>query len=168
MERGERRKRHEWEAQYVSEYVARRYPGVPVRIHAHLGTQPRGANGQYLEPAEERMLRVYMRWADAIVFSPSETVVIEGKLRTAEYAKALGELEIYVALVPHTAEYAHLVADRVVGEILVPIPDPTVEMLARRKGFRMVVWAPSWFSAYFGSIEYRSSRAVRPEEAPLL
>ncbi len=114
------------------------------------------------------MLRVYMRWADAIVFSPTETIVIEGKLRGSEYPKALGELEIYVALVPHTAEYAHLLASRVVGELLIPTPDPTVETLARRKGFRVVVWSPPWLSAYLDVIYARQRRGARPEEAPLL
>lgn len=168
MEQGARRPRQEWEAQYVSDYVARRYPGVPVRIHARLGTQPRGADGKYLEPAEERMLRVYMRWADAIVFLPTETVIIEGKLRASEYLKAIGELELYLSLLPHTAEYADLLADRVVGELLVPVPDPSVETLARRKGFRMIVWAPSWLSAYLDVIEARHRRGSRPEEARLL
>ena len=168
MERGERRPRQEWEAQYVSDYVARRYPGVPVRIHARLGTQPRGPDGKFLEPAEERMLRVYMRWADAIVFLPKETVVIEGKLRASEYLKAIGELELYLSLLPHTAEYADLLADRMVGELLIPSPDPSVETLARRKGFRVVMWAPPWLSAYLDVIQARSARAIRPEEAALL
>jgi len=114
------------------------------------------------------MLRVYMRWADAIVFLPKETVVIEGKLRASEYLKAIGELELYLSLLPHTAEYANLLADRAVGELLIPRPDPSVELLARRKGFRVVLWAPPWLSAYLDAIPPRSVRPTRPEEAALL
>jgi len=168
MEREGRRPRQEWEAQYVSDYVARRYPGVPVRIHARLGTQPSSLTGAELEPAEERMLRVRMRWADAIVFRPEETIVIEGKLRASEYLKGIGELELYLALVVHTADYAHLIAGRVVGELLIPVPDPTVETLGRRKGFRVVVWAPSWLSEYTAMLEARFKRPTRPEESVLL
>jgi len=168
MVQGTRRPRQEWEAQYVSEYVARRYPGVPVRLHARLGTQPSSATGEELSEEERRMLRVYMRWADAIVFRPEETIVIEGKLKGSEYPKALGELEIYVALVRHTAEYAHLLADRIVGELLIPTRDPTLETLARRKGFRVVLWAPPWLSAYLDVIYARQRRGPRAEEAVLL
>ena len=114
------------------------------------------------------MLRVYMRWADAIVFLPQETVVIEGKLRASEYLKAIGELELYLSLLPHTAEYADLLADKITGELVVPVPDPSVETLARRKGFRMVLWAPSWLSAYLDALEYRHTRGSRPEESVLL
>jgi len=168
MEQTVRRPRQEWEAQYVSEYVARRYPGVPCRLHARLGTEPKGPSGEDLSEAERRMLRVYMRWADAIVFRPEETIVIEGKLKASEYPKALGELEIYTALVPHTAEYAKLLAPRVVGELLIPVPDPTVDTLCRRKGFRVVVWAPMWLREYLDMIYARQRRGPRAEEAVLL
>ena len=160
--------RQEWEAQYVSDYVARRYPGMPVSIHARLGPPPDSLTGEELSEEERRMLRVRMRWADAIVFLPQETVVIEGKLRASEYLKAIGELELYLSLLPHSAEYAELLAARAVGELLVPSPDPSVEVLARRKGFRMVVWAPSWLRGYLDSLEARYVRGSRPEEAALL
>lgn len=168
MVRGERPKRQEWEAQYVSDYVATKYPGVSVRIHAHLGTTPRSATGQFLEPAEERLLRVFMRWADAIVFLPEQTIVIEGKLRASEYLKGLGELELYLELLRHSPEYAPLIAHTLVGELLVPVEDPTVSVLARRKGFRVVIWAPAWLRGYLDNLDPRKVRATRPEEAGLL
>jgi hypothetical protein len=168
MARKERLPRQEWEARYVSDYVARRYPGVPVRIHARLGTPPRTPEGEPLESAEERMLRVYMRWADAIVFRPEETVIIEGKLNTQMYLMGIAQLELYLSLLPHTGEYAHLLADKVTGELLIPSEDPTIESLARRKGLRVVIWAPSWLSEYLDSIPARYTRPVRPEEAELL
>jgi len=168
MVRGERPKRQEWEAQYVSAYVAAKYPGQSVRIHAHLGTPPRSPDGQFLEPAEERLLRVFMRWADAIVFLPEETIVIEGKLRASEYLKGLGELELYLELLKNSPEYAALIAPRLVGELLVPIEDPTVTVLARRKGFRVVVWAPAWLRGYLDNLDPRKARATRPEESGLL
>lgn len=164
----ERAKRQEWEAQYVSDYVARRYAGLPVRIHARLGTPVVSTAAEPLLAAEERMLRVKMRWADAIVFSPSETIVIEGKLRASEMLKAIGELELYTRLVPLTPDFKDLVASRVVGELLVPGPDPTVELLAREKGFRFVQWAPEWLQDYLGGIAARAARPIRPSEAGLL
>jgi len=164
----ERVKRQEWEAQYVSDYVARRYAGLPCRIHARLGTPVVSVEGAELSAEEERMLRVKMRWADAIVFSPSETIVIEGKLRASEYLKAIGELELYVRLIPLTPDFKDLVAPRVVGELLAPGQDPTVELLAREKGFRFVLWAPDWIQSYLSGIPGRSTRPTRPSEAGLL
>jgi hypothetical protein len=163
-----RKKRYEWEAQYVADYVARKYPGVPCRLHARIGTPPEPATGMELEPAERNLLRVKMRWADAIVFLPDRTVVIEGKLRASELLKALGELELYVHLLPRTPEYAHLLADRIDGQILTPIADPTVDSLARRKGFRLVVWSPPWLDEYLASISHREKRPIRPEESRLI
>ncbi len=168
MVSAERPRRVEWEAQYVSEYVATRYPRTPVRLHVRLGTPPVSTIDRPLTAEEERVFRYRMRWADAVVFTPEETIVIEGKLRAAEYAKAIGELEIYMSLVQYTPEFKELLAPRIVGELLIPGQDPTVETVARRKGYRVVVWAPSWIENFRRAVPPRFSRPVRPEEAGLL
>jgi len=163
-----RKKRYEWEAQYVADYVATRYPSIPCRLHARLGTPPEPLSAEELEPEERNMLRVKMRWADAIVFLPDRTVVIEGKLRASELLKALGELELYIHLLPLTPDYRSLIAPRLEGQILTPISDPTVEALCRRKGFSMVVWSPPWLNEYLAQIPKRERRAIRPEESAMI
>lgn len=168
MVSAERPRRVEWEAQYVSEYVATRYPRTPVRLHARLGTAPVSTLDVPLTAEEERIFRYKMRWADAVVFTPAETIVIEGKLRAAEYAKAIGELEIYISLIPYTPEFKDLLAPKIVGELLIPGTDPTVEVLARRKGYRVTIWTPSWFNTFRQTVAARAVRPVRPEEASLL
>ena len=164
----ERKRRKEWELLYVSQYIATRYPHVPCVIHAHLGTLPQSLSGRELEPAEERMLRVRMRWADAIVFCPDESIIIEGKLRASELLKAVGELELYTHLLPLTPDYRHLIADRITAQLLTPIQDPSVETLCRRKGYQYVVWTTPLITQYLAEIPPRETRPIRPEEARYL
>ncbi len=168
MVQPEKPKRQEWEAQYVAAFVAQKYPGQRVRLHARLGSDPEPTSDLYLTPEEERMLRVRMRWADAIIFLERETIIIEGKLRASEMLKAIGELELYVRLLPSTGEYRDMIAKKVSGLLLSPIPDPSVEKLAREKGFYFVRWAPPWIQSYLDQLAGRSARPIRPLEAKLL
>jgi len=164
----ERRKRREWEAEYVSEYTREAFPGMPVRYHVRLGTWPTPLTAPELEPAEQAMLRVRMRWADAIVTHSGMLTVIEGKLRPSEYLKGVSELELYMHLVPHTPELEALKGARIAGRLVVPLQDPTVEMLARRRGLDVAVYKPSFWTEYTQVLSARERRPIRPEESTLI
>jgi len=164
----ERRRRREWEAEYVSEYTRAAFPGVPVRYHVRLGTWPTPLTAGELTESEQAMLRVRMRWADAIVIAHGTLVVIEGKLRASEYLKGVSELELYMHLVPHTPELEAFKGARVAGRLVIPIPDPTVDMLARRRGLDVAVFKPTFWTEYTQVLSGRERRPIRPEEASLI
>jgi len=164
----ERRKRREWEAEYVSEYTRIAFPGMPVRYHVRLGTWPTPLSEPDMPEEERAMLRVRMRWADALVISKGVLTVIEGKLRPSEYLKGMGELELYMHLVPNTPELDAFKGARLAGRLVIPIPDPTVEMLARRRNLDVAVFKPSFWAEYSQILSGRERRPIRPEESALI
>jgi len=164
----ERRKRREWEAEYVSEYTREAFRGMPVRYHVRLGTWPTPLSEPDMPEEERAMLRVRMRWADAIVVAQGVVVVIEGKLRPSEYLKGVSELELYVHLVPNTPELEAFRGARVAGRLVIPILDPTVQLLARRRGLDVAVFQPSFWAEYTQVLSGREKRPIRPEESALI
>ena len=114
------------------------------------------------------MLRVRMRWVDAIVIQPTRITVIEGKLRPSEYLKGLGELQLYTHLVPHTPELGDFKERRVVGRLVISLPDPTVQWLARSRGLETAVYQPTFWAEYMEVLAGREKRPIRPEESELL
>jgi len=163
-----RAKRREWEAEYVSEYCAATFPGSTVVFHCRLGTWPGPLTAAELSPEEQAMLKVRMRWADAVVILPGMLVVIEGKLRASEFLKGLGELQLYTHLVRHTPEFAKFKDRTVVGRLLLPFEDPAVALMARQNDIEVAIHKPTFWDAYLTAIQPRQARSIRPEEAKLI
>lgn len=163
-----RRKRREWEAEYVSEYCSRILKASWVKYHFRLGTWPQPHTAADLSDEERAMLKVRMRWADAVAGFPDKILVIEGKLRPSEYLKGLGELQLYTHLVPHTPELDDFKDRRVAGRLVISLPDPTVEWLARSQGLEVAVFQPLFWPEYLNVLSGRERRAIRPEESQLL
>jgi len=164
----ERRQRREWEAEYVAEYCQTAFPGQKVIYHCRLGTWPSPLTAGELTEAEQAMLRVRMRWADAVVLLPDRILVVEGKLRASEFLKGLGELQLYTHLVPHTEEFLAWKGTPVVGRLLTPIEDPVVNAIARRQGIETAVYQPTFWDEFTAAIQPRQARSIRPEESALL
>jgi len=164
----ERRKRREWEAEYVSEYTRHAFRGLPVKYHVRLGTWPTPLSAPDLTEEERAMLRVRMRWADAIILGPGQLTVIEGKLRPSEYLKGVSELRLYVHLIPHTPELDLWKGARISARLVIPLSDPTVDMLARQDGLDVAVFKPSFWPEFTAAIHARERRPIRPEEAKLI
>jgi len=163
----ERRKRREWEAEFVSEYVAATFPGRRAFFHQRLGTWPGPLTSEDLTDAERSMLQVRMRWADAVVPLEDRLIIIEGKLRASEFLKGLGELLVYTQLIPHTEQFRAWKGSPVVGRLLIPILDPTVKAVAAAQGFEVAIYRPSFWDQFLEAIQRRQSRPIRPEESEL-
>jgi len=114
------------------------------------------------------MLRVRMRWADAVVIQPSVITVVEGKLRASEFLKGLGELQVYTHLVGHTPEFKPMMPREVVGRLVIPILDPVVELIARQGNLDVAVYKPSFWTEYTAVLQPRQTRSIRPEETSLI
>jgi len=164
----ERAKRREWEAEYVSEYCSRIFPGTPVVFHCRLGTWPGPLTAGELTAEEQAMLRVRMRWADAVVIEPNRLIVVEGKLRASEFLKGLGELQLYTHLAAHTPEFEKFKDRAVVGRLLLPFEDPVVALIARQNNIEVAIFKPSFWAEYLTAIQPRQARAIRPEESKLI
>jgi len=114
------------------------------------------------------MLRVRMRWADAIIIQPNVITVVEGKLRASEYLKGLGELQVYMHLVAHTPEFKELMPRTVAGRLVIPILDPVVELIARQNHIDVATYKPSFWTEYSQLLQPRQTRSIRPEEHSLI
>jgi len=163
-----RPRRREWEAEYVSEYCSQAFPRDPVIYHCRLGTWPQPLTATELTPEELAMLKVRMRWADAVVILPEKLIVVEGKLRASEFLKGLGELQLYAHLVKHTPEFEKFKDRAVAGRLLIPLEDPAVALMARQNGIEVAVYRPTFYSEYLEVLQPRQARPIRPEEAGLL
>ena len=83
MPKSKRPDKRDWqprEQRLVSEFVARFYPGYESSTHVHLGSTPPRLKGKFTTDAEARLVGVFRRWADALVFLPDRVVLIEGKI----------------------------------------------------------------------------------------
>jgi len=114
------------------------------------------------------MLKVRMRWADAVILLPEKLIVVEGKLRASEFLKGVGELQLYTHLVPHTEEFLAWKGTQVVGRLVIPFEDPAVIAITRRQGMETAIYKPTFWAAFLDTIQPRQGRAIRPEEAQLL
>jgi len=136
-----------------------------VIYHCRLGTWPGPLTAGELTPEEQAMLRVRMRWADAVILLPEKMVVVEGKLRASEFLKGLGELQVYTHLLKVTPEFEKFKDRQVVGRLLTPIEDPVVNAIARQQGIETAVYKPKFWREFIAAIQPRQARAIRPEEA---
>jgi len=161
----ERRPRREWEAEYVAEYCQATFPGIAVVYHARLGTWPGPLTAGELTEEEQAMLRVRMRWADAVILLPEKIIVVEGKLRASEFLKGLGELQVYIHLLKVTPEFEKFKDRPVVGRLLIPMEDPVVIAITRQQGIETAVYKPTFWEEFTAAILPRQARSIRPEDA---
>lgn len=154
-----RRKRQEWEAWFVSEFMSKQFPDAKKLLHVRMGSYPPDIKAMAETEEELRLLRVYLRWADAVAVTDDTVYIIEGKLRPAEYPKALAELELYLKLAPATPEISELLKTHKLRGILVcPIEDPIIASMARERGLQYIVFKPSFWDRYLSSLPWRSRR----------
>lgn len=143
----------------VAEYVRDTYPDAIVFMRLRLGTlQPDGPDRGYSQE-ELQTLGVFRRWADAVVVTPAEVVLIEVSIRsdTGDPSK----LVIYGRLARHTPELQEYLDRPLVLELVVAVEDPVVTQLAREFGIRTRVYPPPWLPEYLSNLHRRERRPVQ-------
>jgi len=120
--------------------------------------QPR-YQGRYA-PEELRALGVLRRWADAIVITKQDMVLIETKIRPTP--GVVSQLEIYGELVQYTPELRQYQGRRLRLELVFAIQDPVVTAYAEKRGIRVVHFCPEWVLEY---LEELYPREQRPPQA---
>lgn len=147
------------EMRMVAEYLRDTYPDAQVFMRLRLGTLQPDRAGEDLQEDELRMLGVFRRWADAVVVTPAELVVVEVSIRsdTGDPSK----LVIYGRLVPHTPELREYRDRRLVLELVVAVEDPVVSQLAREFGIRTRTYRPSWLPEYMAQLHRRETRPAQ-------
>jgi len=158
--------RREWEAEYVAEFCSKFYRNAKVIYHARLGTYPPELKEYATEEAELSMLRVYLRWADAIAILDGEVHIIEGKLLPHHYLKAITELELYIRLFKETPDYRQYRNLPTIGVLVAPVEDPVIAQMCRTQGKRFVVYKPSFWDEFWQQQRARWTRPalIKPSE----
>ena len=160
MARPWRRRSPFGELEMVSEYVARHYPNDEARFHVRLGAPTQATAAQLPAGVAKAIRMAFARWADAVVITPTELVVVEGKMRSD--AGAISQLELYGDLVPYTPELAEFTGRRTRLELVVCIEDPVVTRMAEARRITVRVYRPSWLPEWIEKRNRRESRPRRP------
>ena len=130
----------------VAEFLAMMYPQDWFETRVRLGAPKPAAPVSALTEAEKRMVGVWRRWADALVYRKDELILVEAAIRPDP--GDISRLALYEMLIPLTPELkAHW--DKPITKILVyALEDPATVTLARRSGIRCIHYAPPWLKAY--------------------
>lgn len=134
------------EQRLVSEFVARFYPDHESRTHVHLGSTPPRLKGRYATDEEARLLGVFRRWADALVFLPDRIILIEGKI--LPQPGVISQLKLYEELIPKTPELAEHKSKPIEKVLVCAIEDRLISELARREGVTVRIFHPAWIDKY--------------------
>jgi len=145
-----------WEIMMISEWVSKTFPDARYSTNFRLGPiQPRAADGTY-NVDELKLLGVWRRRIDALVYLEDRLLLVEAVLR-ADPGK-LAVLELYEKLVPQTPELADFSQLPVQKVLLFCIEDPIITILAKDKGILAIQYVPSFFDTWFKLLRERSKR----------
>jgi hypothetical protein len=125
-----------------------------------LGPTPQTLIGVTVSPQLEAMLRVALWYADLVVPTPTELLVVEAKVQPKP--GAVGEALWYSRLVPTTPElaaYAHL---PVVPVVLFGESNEILNAWARTLGVRVELYTPPWIAEYLSTRQFRNRNTPSP------
>jgi len=137
---------HGWQAQAIYEL--------------RLGPTPQTLVGVAVSPQLEAMLRVALWYADLVVPTANELLVVEAKVQPKP--GAVGEALWYSTLVPTTpvlAAYAHL---PVVPVVLFGESNDMLNTWARSLGVRVELYTPPWIAEYLSTRQFRNRSTPLP------
>jgi len=141
----------------VSEFLVKNYSDYPTRTRVRVGSIHPDLKPEELTDAEKKMVGVFRRWADAIVFMPDRLVLIEAAIRPSP--GDISQLELYERLLPMTPELADHKGKPIEKMLVWAIEDPPIAVMARERGIRVVYFHPSWIDDYLKILYPRERRA---------
>lgn len=147
------------EMRMVAEYVQRTYPQGLVYMRLRLGALQPDVGPRDLAPEEMAMLGLFRRWADAVVVTQEELIVVEASIRSDSGDPS--KLVLYGRLVPLTPELQEYRNRKLVLELVVAVEDPAVSALAQEMGVRTRVYRPPWLPEYLAQLHRRERRPVQ-------
>lgn len=146
----------------LRDWASRTYPGIALQEQFRLGPTTSHLVGVVVSPALEAALRVANWYADAVLFAPTETLIIEAKVKPTP--GAVSQVQFYADLLPRTPAMANRLALPISPLVLFAEDDPLVTSFAQRKGVRVAVYTPSWIADYLTLVQFRY-RAPSPLNA---
>jgi hypothetical protein len=135
-------KRKNHEKRMVYEYLTHAYPNQLQWKNVRVGA---------IKPSEfGKMYAFLRRWADAIVVTKKEVVIIEGKIKPN--AGVISQLQLYMQLFPSTPEFKMVAHMPVRGEIVSVFRDELVDKMAEDAGLTTVIYEPTFMAEIMENI----------------
>jgi len=141
----------------VSEFLAKFYAEYPTQTRVRVGRINPRLDAADLTPEETRMLGMWRRWADAVVFMPDRLILIEAAIRPSP--GDISQLELYEHLLPMTPEFAEHKGKPIEKMLVYALEDPVIVDMARQHGIKVVYFRPDWIDDYLKIIYPRERRA---------
>lgn len=149
-------KREPREMRLVSEYLAIKYGKYPNITRARLGGIHPALMPEKLSAEERRLVTVWKRWCDALVFLPRKTILIEAAILPTPADISI--LENYGFLFKRTPEYEDYWKKPLELLLLYSISDPVVVKMARDRKIKVDQFFPDWLTPYIRGLQRRKQR----------
>jgi hypothetical protein len=147
------------ETRLLNEWLAKEHAGDVVYLRVRMGAAVPLQDSAGLSEAERAMVGVWRRWADAVVVTEGERIIVEAKVKASP--AAVGQLHLYADLAPFTAELLAYGEKPLVLQLVVGLEDPAVTRLCERFGIRQVVYRPDWLPIYLVNFQRRETSPPR-------
>jgi len=164
----EKNKKRDWQPRemlMLSEYLQLKYSKHAYKMRQRLGSVPAELDLPGLDHAEYKMLGLWRRWADAVVFMPKKLVVIECAIKPDP--GYISKLQLYGRLVPHTPELEPFAGRPIALELVYALKDVVVLQMAREAGIKTVEYKPKWLGDYLNVLWPRERTATLTNKSDL-
>ena len=132
--------RRQREARFVNEWLMLKFPTAMQWRRVRVGPIPDKKLG--------RLMKITLRWVDAIVYDGATVYIIEAKLRPD--LGAISQLKEYVRLFRETPEFSMIRDKPVVPILLIPYEWKDLIDAARREGIQVEIYKPRWLYEEMG------------------
>jgi len=95
-----------------------------------------------------RLMKITLRWVDAVVYDGTNVYIIEAKLRPE--LGAISQLKEYVRLFRETPEFSMIRDKPIVPILLLPYEWKDLIDAARREGIQVEIYKPRWLYEEMG------------------
>lgn len=145
--------RRPWSTQLLREWAALKYPGIVLREQLRLGPTSASLAGVQVDPALEAMLRVENWYADGLLVTPAEILLVEAKVKADP--SAVGQVLFYQRQAIRTPALADALHKSIVPVVLFAEMDADVSAFARQLGCRVEIYTPQWIADYLTQVQFR-------------
>jgi len=144
----------------LQEWVLLKYPLAQVFYELRLGPTQKHLVGVQVSPVLEAMLRVANWYADSVVVTPTEVLVIEAKVDPDP--GAVGQVLFYRSLIYSTPALGGYITMPVMPVVLFAEDDSGVTPFARGLGCRVEIYTPPWIATYLETRQFRNRSTPSP------
>jgi hypothetical protein len=166
------RKTQQVETRLVAEYLKDKYSKFPFISKQPLGPVSTDLMAEVGYQKAINMSRPSRPECDAIVLHPNWLILIEAKVW--HIVDGMAKLPLYKSLIPFTPELKEYATRPVEMELVAAWTNPSLEIMCRSAGIRLVVYHPEWINDVvnrvkdYGTREYRMAREEKLRNRELL